>query len=134
MVVPRFVHAAMKNEPIAVHGDGTQQRCFGHVSDVVEGLVKVLETPECFGQVVNLGNDEEVSILGLASDRITEGHRFQGVRTISLGHADEYENKKNLVNHRIGRIQQQGCRSPCNAGKRRGNQEIRSPPADIRQC
>src|SRR5436189_3641517 len=71
MVVPRFVHSAMKNEPITVHGDGTQQRCFGHVSDVVEGLVKVLETPECFGQVVNLGNDEEVSILGLADKAIT---------------------------------------------------------------
>ena len=71
MVVPRFVHAAMKNEPITVHGDGTQQRCFGHVHDVVEGLVSVLETPECFGQVINLGNDEEVSILGLADKAIT---------------------------------------------------------------
>ena len=71
MVVPRFVHAAIKNEPITVHGDGTQQRCFGHVRDVVEGLVKVLETPECFGQVINLGNDDEVSILGLADKAIT---------------------------------------------------------------
>ena len=71
MVVPRFVHAAIKNEPITVHGDGTQQRCFGHVFDVVEGLVKVLETPECFGQVINLGNDDEVSILGLADKAIT---------------------------------------------------------------
>jgi UDP-glucose 4-epimerase len=66
MVVPRFVHAAVRNEPIEVHGDGTQSRCFGHVSDVVEGLVKLLETPECFGQVINLGNDEEVSIKELA--------------------------------------------------------------------
>ncbi len=71
MVVPRFVHAAMKNETITVHGDGTQQRCFGHVHDVVGGLVKVLETPECFGQVINLGNDDEVSILGLADKAIT---------------------------------------------------------------
>ncbi len=66
MVVPRFVHSAIKNEPITVHGDGTQARCFGHVTDVVEGLVKLLETPECFGQVINLGNNEEVSIVGLA--------------------------------------------------------------------
>ncbi|HYJ90085.1 MAG TPA: NAD-dependent epimerase/dehydratase family protein [Pyrinomonadaceae bacterium] len=66
MVVPRFVHAAVRNEPIEVHGDGTQSRCFGHVTDVVEGLVKLLETPECFGQVINLGNDEEVSIKELA--------------------------------------------------------------------
>lgn len=66
MVVPRFVHAAIKNEPITVHGDGNQSRCFGHVGDVVEGLAKVLDVPECFGQVINLGNDEEVSIKKLA--------------------------------------------------------------------
>ena len=71
MVVPRFVQAALKNEPIPVYGDGTQARCFGHVSDVVEGLVKMLETPICFGQVINIGNDEEVSIMGLADRAIT---------------------------------------------------------------
>src|SRR5687768_5836887 len=70
MVVPRFVHAAMKNEPITVFGDGTQQRCFGHVLDVVEGLSKLLESPECFGQVVNLGNNEETSIKELADRAI----------------------------------------------------------------
>lgn len=70
MVVPRFVHSAIRNEPITVFGDGTQQRCFGHVLDVVEGLSKLLETPECFGQVINLGNNEEVSILGLAEKAI----------------------------------------------------------------
>jgi UDP-glucose 4-epimerase len=66
MVVPRFVQAAICNEPIQVHGDGAQSRCFGHVSDVVEGLAKAIETPECFGQVMNLGNDEEVTIKELA--------------------------------------------------------------------
>lgn len=70
MVVPRFVHAAMKNEPISIHGDGTQSRCFGHVLDVVEGLTRVLETPACFGQVINLGNDEETSIKQLAEKAI----------------------------------------------------------------
>jgi UDP-glucose 4-epimerase len=70
MVVPRFVHAAMKNEPITVHGDGMQARCFGHVSDVVEGLVKLLETPACFGQVINLGNDSETTIKQLAEKAI----------------------------------------------------------------
>lgn len=70
MVVPRFVHSAIKNEPITVHGDGTQSRCFGHVADVVEGLVKILETPACFGQVINLGNSEETSIKELAEKAI----------------------------------------------------------------
>ncbi len=70
MVVPRFVQAALKNEVIEVHGDGTQSRCFGHVADVVEGLTRLLETPACFGQVVNLGNSEEVSINDLAERAI----------------------------------------------------------------
>jgi len=71
MVVPRFVHAAMKNEAIIVHGDGTQSRCFGHVLDVVDGLTKLLDSPVCFGKVINLGNSEEVSIKQLA-DRAIE--------------------------------------------------------------
>ena len=62
MVVPRFVRAALNNETIEVHGDGTQTRCFGHVLDVVDGLTKLMKTPDAFGQVVNLGNNEEVSI------------------------------------------------------------------------
>lgn len=66
MVVPNFIKAALQNQPIPIHGDGNQSRCFGHVLDVVEGLVKAIETPECFGQVMNLGNQEEVSIKGLA--------------------------------------------------------------------
>lgn len=71
MVVPRFIKAALKNEPIQVHGDGTQSRCFGHVLDIIEGLVKVLESPECFGQVVNLGNAQETSINELAEKAIS---------------------------------------------------------------
>ncbi|HEY0429205.1 MAG TPA: GDP-mannose 4,6-dehydratase [Pyrinomonadaceae bacterium] len=70
MVVPRFVRAAIKGEPIPVHGDGTQARCFGHVADVIEGLTKAIETPECFGQVVNLGNNQEVTIKELAEKAI----------------------------------------------------------------
>jgi UDP-glucose 4-epimerase len=70
MVVPRFVQAAVRNEPIEVHGDGSQSRCFGHVADVVEGLYKLLDDPCCFGQVINIGNDEEVTIKGLAERAI----------------------------------------------------------------
>lgn len=70
MVVPRFVRAAVRNEPITVYGDGEQSRCFGHVSDVVEGLSKLIETRECFGKVINIGNPEEISIKGLAEKAI----------------------------------------------------------------
>lgn len=66
MVVPNFVKAAVRGEPLAVHGDGEQSRCFGHVLDIIEGLTKVLETPACFGQVINIGNAEEVTIKQLA--------------------------------------------------------------------
>lgn len=66
MVVPNFIKAALQNQPIPIHGDGNQSRCFGHVYDVVDGLVKAIDTPECFGQVMNLGNPEEVSIKELA--------------------------------------------------------------------
>lgn len=70
MVVPNFIKAALKNEPIPVHGDGNQSRCFGHVSDIVEGLTRAIETPACFGQVMNLGNNEEVTIKQLAEKAI----------------------------------------------------------------
>ena len=70
MVVPNFIKAALKNQPIPVHGDGNQSRCFGHVHDIVEGLVKAIETPACFGQVMNLGNHEEVTIKQLAEKAI----------------------------------------------------------------
>jgi len=66
MVVPRFVQSAMKSEPIIVHGDGEQSRCFAHVLDVIEGLNRALQSPGCFGQVINLGNDKEVTINNLA--------------------------------------------------------------------
>jgi UDP-glucose 4-epimerase len=66
MVVPRFVESAMRNEPIIIHGDGEQSRCFAHVADVAGALAGALEKPDCFGQVVNLGSDEEVTINDLA--------------------------------------------------------------------
>lgn len=71
MVVPRFVQAAIRNEPIEVHGDGAQSRCFGHVADVVGGLCKLLDSTHCLGQVINLGNDEEVTISQLAEKAIS---------------------------------------------------------------
>lgn len=87
MVVPRFVQSAMKNEPITVHGDGTQARCFGHVLDVVEGLAKTLETPECFGQVINLGNNQETSIKELADKAIAMTDSESEIRFIPYSEA-----------------------------------------------
>ena len=66
MVVPNFVEAALDGRPLLVHGTGEQSRCFGHVHDVVEAVLRLMKTPDAFGQVFNVANDEEVTIRGLA--------------------------------------------------------------------
>lgn len=66
MVLPRFVSAALKDEPLQVYGDGKQTRCFCHVSDVVDACARLMDKPEAIGQVFNLGSDEEISISDLA--------------------------------------------------------------------
>lgn len=66
MVVPTFVRQALANSPITVFGDGAQQRCFCHVHDVVTALADLMQGEEHFGQVFNVGSDEEISIGSLA--------------------------------------------------------------------
>lgn len=66
MVLPNFAAQALAGEPITVYGDGTQSRCFGHVRDAVEALLRLLDTPASVGGVYNVGSDEEVTILRLA--------------------------------------------------------------------
>jgi UDP-glucose 4-epimerase len=66
MVIPNFVRQALAGEPITVFGDGTQSRSFSHVADIVGGLLKLVAEPQAIGQVVNLGNTEEVTIRALA--------------------------------------------------------------------
>jgi len=66
MVVPRFVGQALRGEPITVYGDGSQRRCFTWVGDVVQALTALSEHPGAVGEIVNLGNTEEVTILELA--------------------------------------------------------------------
>jgi UDP-glucose 4-epimerase len=66
MVIPNFVRQALAGEPITVFGDGTQCRSFTHVADVVRALMALMVEPAAIGQVVNIGNTEEVSISTLA--------------------------------------------------------------------
>ena len=66
MVIPNFVRQALVGEPITVHGDGTQTRSFTYVGDVVRALIALVEEPKAVGQVFNIGNAEEISILDLA--------------------------------------------------------------------
>jgi UDP-glucose 4-epimerase len=66
MVIPNFVQQALTGQDITVYGDGTQTRCFTHVSDVVEALIAVAEHPQAVGEVYNIGSDHEISMLELA--------------------------------------------------------------------
>ena len=66
MVIPNFVRQALAGHPITVFGDGTQSRSFTHVVDVVDALLKLVDEPKAIGQVVNIGNTEEVTIRALA--------------------------------------------------------------------
>lgn len=70
MVVPRFVSAALKNEPLTVYGTGSQSRCFCHVYDAVFGVLAVIDSTATLGQVFNIGNDEEITIQDLAAEVI----------------------------------------------------------------
>ena len=66
MVLPSFIAAALANQPLEVYGDGNQTRCFCHVWDVVDALIKIMGTPKAIGDVFNLGGLEEISINDLA--------------------------------------------------------------------
>ncbi len=66
MVIPNFVRQALAGEPITVFGDGTQSRAFTHVTDVVGALTTLMQEPAAIGQVINIGNTQEVTITALA--------------------------------------------------------------------
>ena len=70
MVVPRFVAAALNNDPLTVYGTGSQSRCFCHVYDAVAGLLAVIDSNSTLGEVFNIGNDEEITIQDLAVEVI----------------------------------------------------------------
>jgi UDP-glucose 4-epimerase len=89
MVVPRFVAAALANEEITIYGDGTQTRCFGHVSDVIEALIQVTSSEKTIGTVVNIGNSEEISINDLAK-KIIEMTGSKS-KIVYVSYADAYK-------------------------------------------
>ena len=72
MVVPRFVKAALANEPITIYGDGNQTRCFAHVYDVIDAVMAIAFAENTIGKVINIGNNFEISINRLAKKIIEE--------------------------------------------------------------
>src|SRR6202047_2292601 len=67
MVLPNFVKAALDNTPINVYGNGKQSRCFCDVRDTVEAVIRLMDTSKSLGEVVNVGNTEEITIEDLAA-------------------------------------------------------------------
>ena len=66
MVLPNFVRQALDNAPISVYGDGKQSRCFCDVRDTTEALIKLVDSERAIGEVINIGNTEEIAIEDLA--------------------------------------------------------------------
>jgi UDP-glucose 4-epimerase len=66
MVIPRLVQQALRDEPLTVYGDGRQTRCFAHVLDVIEALLRLLDDDAAIGHTFNIGSSEEISIGRLA--------------------------------------------------------------------
>ena len=99
MVLPRFVQAAVRGEPITIFGDGQQSRCFCHVSDVVRALVALPRQAAAFGQVFNLGSTEEISIRELAERirRLTESRSELRLLPYDQAYAKGFEDLRRRV-------------------------------------
>ena len=107
MVVPRFVKAALNNEPITIYGTGEQTRCFGHVYDAVEAVIRIAFSPDTIGKVINIGNDFEISINDLAKRVISETDSQSSIIYIPYAEAygDGFEDMERRVPN-IGLINQ----------------------------
>ena len=101
MVVPKFIHAALNNEPIVIHGDGNQSRSFTWVEDVVEYFVKLAEL-KAYGEIFNIGQTEEISINDLAELIINSTNSSSKV--IYKKHEEIFGNKFEDPNRRTPNI------------------------------
>jgi len=99
MVLPRFISRAEAGEPLLVHGDGCQTRTFLHVLDAVEAFLSLVEHPAAGGEVLNIGGEEEISILALARRVIAETASSSPIRL--LPYADAYPEGYEDVPRRI---------------------------------
>ena len=89
MVIPTFVKQAITGQPITVFGDGRQSRSFGYVGDIVNGVLRLADEPKAVGEVFNLGNPEEISMLDLAHRVKTLTGSASGVALIPYDEAYE---------------------------------------------
>ena len=97
MVLPRFITAAKSGAPLRVYGDGGQTRCFCHVADVIESLIRLKNCPAARGEVINIGNDQPISILQLAREVIRQTGSPSSIELVPYDQAYEagFEDMRN---------------------------------------
>jgi UDP-glucose 4-epimerase len=93
MVVPRLVAQALRGRPMTLYGDGRQRRSFTWVEDVVSAMVALIQLPGAFGDVINVGHPEEVSILDLASSIRAISNSASEIKFVSLEQTGRAESK-----------------------------------------
>lgn len=89
MVVPRFMSQALGGRPLTVYGSGNQSRCFTYISDVIEWVLRLASTDKAVGEVFNLGNPEEITIVELARRVIQTTGSASGIEFVPYGQAYE---------------------------------------------
>jgi len=99
MVIPRFVEQALKGEPLVVYDDGKQVRCFAHVNEVVECIIRLTESDAAVGKIFNIGSDQDVSVLGLAQQIISRINPALKIK--HLDYKDAYGNDFEDVRRRV---------------------------------
>jgi UDP-glucose 4-epimerase len=99
MVLPTFVGQAMRQEPITVFGTGQQSRCFSHVEEVVEAIMKLVGNQESHGQIINLGNNHPITITELA--RLIKEITNSSSEILTIPYNQAYEEGFEDMNHRI---------------------------------
>jgi len=103
MVVPRFVQFALKDEPITIYGNGEQTRCFGHVLDAVDAVVRIAFAENTICKVINIGNDFEISINDLAQ-KVIEQTKSKS-KVIYLPYEEAYGNGFEDMERRVPNIE-----------------------------
>lgn len=99
MVLPRFVEAALAGEPLVVHDDGRQTRCFAHVADVVDAVLRLMQSDAALGRIFNVGSDQPVSILDLAGQVIAQAGSSSRIQFQSYTQA--YDQDFEDIRHRV---------------------------------
>ncbi|HNW24981.1 MAG TPA: GDP-mannose 4,6-dehydratase [Candidatus Cloacimonas sp.] len=98
MVLPKFIKAALLDQPLVIYGNGEQTRCFADVSDVIEAFTKLMNTPECAGEIFNVGTTESISITDLAKKVKEMCHSKSRIEYMS--YADAFEEGFEDMMHR----------------------------------